>query len=64
MNDDAPDQGSTDPGIGLEYDPNRHVLRVDVLLPDGTTQSVFQTREQAMILYRSVGVMLGPDYEG
>lgn len=51
-------------GIFLEYDPNDHVLRIFLPLPDGQTQTIRQSREQAMALYRALGEMLAPDYDG
>lgn len=46
-------------GIGLEYDPNRHVLRIILVLPDGETRTISQTRDEALMLHRSLGKMLG-----
>ena len=47
-------------GIGLEYDPNRHVLQIILVFPDGTEKTIQQSREQALALYQGLGTMLAP----
>ena len=48
-------------GIGLEYDPNNRVLHMHLIFQDGDSKSIDLNREKAMMLYRSLGEMLGPD---
>ena len=48
-------------GIGLEYDPNHRVLHMHLIFRDGDSKSIDLDRKKAMMLYRSLGEMLGPD---
>ena len=48
-------------GIGLRYDPQSHILFVDVMAPGELSKTVTLSRKDAIQLYRNLGVMLGPD---
>lgn len=47
-------------GIGLSYDPNRHVLRMTLILQDGTPQDLYLQREHALKFYQFLGEVLAP----
>ena len=64
VNDDDRTQNLEVAGIGLEYDPNDGVLRIDHISPDGIVKTIRMNRQEAMTLYRSLGEILSPDLDG
>lgn len=58
------DESDGKEGICVEYDPNSHVLRILLIYPDGLSRTIEMEREMAMRLYRALGEMLAPDYDG